>query len=123
MRKLRIALVALTTLLVAGGALAPVQAANFFAPDARFAVKWEGGQSKRGAPIVSGYVTNNTGTAATDVRLRIEILDPNGQVIGETVFRLFGELQAGDRSYLEAPIRTPGASYRISVVSFTFIRS
>jgi hypothetical protein len=120
---LRIALVALTTLLAAGGALAPVHAANFFAPDARFQVKWEAGQSRRGAPIVSGYVYNNTGTATTDVRLRVEILDANGQPIGETVFRLFGELQAGDRSYFEAPIRTPGASYRVSVVSFTFIRS
>lgn len=123
MRRLRIALVALTTLLAAGGALAPVQAANFFAPDARFHVKWEAGQSRRGTPIVSGYVTNNTGTAATDVRLRIEVLDANGQPIGETVYRLFGELPPGDRSYFEAPIRTAGASYRLNVVSFTFIRS
>lgn len=123
MRMLRLALVALTLLLPAAGVLAPAQAANFFAPDARFAVKWEAGQSKRGAPLVSGYVTNNTGTAATDVRLRIEVLDANGQVIGEIVQRLFGEIQAGDRSYFEAPVRTAGASYRISVVSFSYIRS
>ena len=123
MRMLRIVLVALTTVLAAGGALAPAPAANFFAPDARFAVKWEAGQSKRGVPIVSGYVTNNTSTAATDVRVRIESLDANGQAIGETITRLFGEVQAGGRSYFEAPIRTPGASYRVSVVSFSYIRS
>ena len=123
MRTLRLALIVLTLVAPAGGALAPAQAANFFAPDPRFAVQWEAGQTKRGAPIVSGYVINNTGTAATDVRVRVEVFDANGQYLGDTVLRLFGDVQAGDRSYFEAPLRTPGASYRVAVVSFSFIRS
>jgi hypothetical protein len=122
-RTLRLALVALLPLLPVAGALAPAHAANFFAPDARFAVKWEPGQSKRGAPLVWGYVTNNTSTAATDVRLRVEVLDASGQVVGEIVTRLPGEVHAGGRSYFEVPVRAPGASYRISVVSFSYIRS
>ena len=119
-RTLRLALVALTLTLAAG---LPAQAANFYAVDARFPVEVQGGQTKRGAPIVTGYVFNKSSNTATDVRVRIETLDANGQPVAETLYRLFGEVQAGDRSYFEAPIRTPGASYRATVVSYSFVRS
>lgn len=74
----------------------------------------------RGGPVLSGVIYNETGNRAGDVRLRIEVLDAAGQVIGETTGWAYGVVPANGRGYFSIPIKQKGASYRVSVVSFTW---
>lgn len=74
----------------------------------------------RGGPVLSGVIYNETGNRAGDVRLRIEVLDASGQVIGETTGWAYGVVPANGRGYFSIPIKQKGASYRVTVVSFTW---
>lgn len=74
----------------------------------------------RGGPVLSGVIYNETGNRAGDVRLRIEVLDGSGQVIGETTGWAYGVVPANGRGYFSIPITQKGASYRVTVVSFTW---
>jgi hypothetical protein len=86
--------------------------------DPQFRVEWQQGKSKKGAPILEGYVFNTRPIGATDVRLLVEILDAQGQVIGKTYGVVLGFLNAFDRLYFDVPLPMTGASYRVSVYSF-----
>ena len=122
MRLFRIALVAAIALIAPAGAWTPAESASFFVANPEFRVTWEAAQTKRGQPIIQGYVYNTSTSAASDIRVRIESLDAEGRTIAETVAPLFGDTQPGGRSYFELPVRTPGVSYRVTVVSFRVLR-
>jgi hypothetical protein len=51
------------------------------------------------------------------VQLLVETLDASGGVIGRTIGFVRGVVQFNDRAYFEVPIKTPGASYRVSVTA------
>jgi hypothetical protein len=82
--------------------------------DARIRLDWEVG-GRGGRPVIQGYVFNDFGRPAGDVRLLVETLDASGAVIGRTIGFVRGVVQYNDRAYFEVPIKTPGASYRVSV--------
>jgi hypothetical protein len=86
--------------------------------DSQFRVEWLEAKSKKDAPILEGYVFNTRPTGATDVRLLVEILDAQDQVIGKTYGVVLGFLNAFDRLYFDVPLSMTGASYRVSVYSF-----
>jgi len=88
--------------------------------DSRLRLDWEVG-TRRGRPVVQGYVYNDYLRAANDVRLLIETLDASGAVTARTVGFVRGVIGANDRSYFEVPLKTPVASYRVSITGFDWL--
>jgi hypothetical protein len=106
--------------LTVGALGAPGPAAAASVPsgiDARILLDWEAGVSRRGRPVIRGYVINQHGRPAADVRLLVESLDASGAVVARAIGFVPGLVQFNDRAYFEVPLRTPGASYRVTVTS------
>ena len=105
-------------MLGAAGHGAPAAAASVPSGiDARTRLDWEAGVTRRGKPVVRGYVINDHGRPAADVRLLVESLDASGAVVARAIGFVPGVVQFNDRAYSEVPLRTPGASYRVTVTS------
>ena len=85
--------------------------------DARVRLDWEVGTGRGGRPVIQGYVYNDYGRPAADVHLLVETLDASGAVIARNIGFVRGVVQFNDRVYFEVPLKTPGASYRVSVTS------
>lgn len=85
--------------------------------DSRIRLDWEV-EARHGRPVVRGYVYNDYLRAAYNVRLLVETLDASGAVIARNVGFVRGVVAFDDRSYFEVPLKTPGASYRVSVTAF-----
>jgi len=85
--------------------------------DRRLRLDWEAG-TRRGRPVIQGYVYNDYLRAANNVRLLVEVLDGSGAVTARTVGFVFGVVPLQDRSYFEVPLKAPGASYRVSITAF-----
>lgn len=99
----------------------PAPAAAVSAPsgiDARIRLDWEAGTRRGGKPAIQGYVYNDYGRPATDVHLLVETLDASGAVSAKTIGFVQGVVQFNDRVYFEVPLKTTGASYRVTVTSF-----
>jgi hypothetical protein len=63
------------------GALATISPSGI---DSRLRLDWEVGQTRGGRPEIQGYVINDNMQPAMDVRLLVETLDSNGQIIDRT---------------------------------------
>ena len=61
---------------------------------------------------------NESRCRVTDVRLHVVAVDTEGRPVAETSGWVFGDIQAGGRSYFTIPLTTPAAGYRVSVISF-----
>ena len=109
----------LVVLMLTGGAGAAA-AQTYATPktEAQFRVEWQAGKSRKGAPIIEGYVYNTRPTGAINVRLLVETLDAQGAVIGTTYGAVYGLVNGFDRVYFDVPLAVTGASYRVSVSSF-----
>jgi hypothetical protein len=85
-----------------------------------FRVSWEP-RTTGVIPTIQGHVRNDSAVWVTDVRLRVEGLDPDGRPVGERVAWALGDIvPAGDSTFVVESV--PGAvSYRIAVVSFTVV--
>ncbi len=81
-------------------------------------IEFQAGQSKKGQPVVSGYVYNDGWKGVANVRLLVETLDAQGQVIGHAQGVAVGSLNLRARGYFEVPITTPGPSYRVRILSW-----
>jgi len=82
----------------------------------RFDVEQAAG-SHRG-PGVEGYLHNGLPWRITNVRLRVESVDPAGKVIGEASGWVLGDVAAGGQGYFFVPVSSPAAAYRVTVESF-----
>ncbi|PWU22483.1 MAG: hypothetical protein C5B48_10005 [Candidatus Rokuibacteriota bacterium] len=105
---------------------APVSVAAVSSPsgiDPRLRLEWESGQDRSGHPIIAGYVYNDYGRAAINVRLLAEALDASGQVIDRAVGFVPGHVPGSNRSAFSVPLRKTGVSYRISVAGFDWKES
>lgn len=87
--------------------------------DARIRLDWEEG-TRYGRPFIQGYVYNDSIRAASNVQVLVETLDASGAVIARDVRLVRGAVAVNDRTYFEVPIKTPGASYRVSVTGFAW---
>lgn len=87
-------------------------------PDARLRLDWEPGTTHAGRPVIRGWVFNDYGSSAKDVRLLVETVDPSGNVIARDIGFVRGAVAFNDRTYFEVPLKTTGASYRVSIVGF-----
>ena len=116
MRGARLALViAVVAWIGAGSAAASPYAQETL--DRYFRIEYDVG-AKGGRSVISGYVYNlNPGTPAERMQLSIETLDASGTVIGTSSTWVLGTVPPGNRAYFSASA-TPGASYRVQVLSF-----
>ena len=76
------AVVAAMLVVGAAASVARAQSYGIYGVDSYFKVEAQPDQ-RRGKPIVSGYVTNEAGLAARNVRLRVEALARRGEVTCE----------------------------------------
>ena len=98
--------------------LAPVAALNATSSaDARLRLDWEVG-TRHGRPVIQGYVYNDYLRASSRVLLLVETLDASGAVTARTIGFARGVVPFNDRSYFEVPLKTAGASYRVSITWF-----
>jgi hypothetical protein len=86
--------------------------------DGRFQVEWQSAQTTKGAPLIAGYVRNTRGGGVANVRMKVETLDAQGQVIGTATALAPGYLGGFGRTYFEVPLETAGVGYRVSVASW-----
>jgi hypothetical protein len=89
-------------------------------PESDLRIEWEQHPSGRG-PVIAGYVHNASGMTAANVRVLVEGLDGTGRPVSATVGYVVGTVPGFNRTYFE--LRAPGAaSYRVSVVSYEWIK-
>jgi hypothetical protein len=122
MNTIGVFLVVLTaaTLAAPGSLGAPAPAGAVVAPsefDARIRLDWQAGTSRRGRPLIQGYVLNDHGRSAANVRLLVETLDGSGAVVARTPGFVHGVVQFKDRAYFEVPLKAAGAAYRVTVTA------
>ena len=86
--------------------------------DSRLRLDWEVGSRRGGRPVIQGYVYNDYLRAAAEVRLQVETLDASGTVTSRQVGFVPGIIPLRDRAYFEVPVKTAGASYRVSITAF-----
>lgn len=85
-----------------------------------FKLEWQS-STRGGQSLVSGYVVNEFGLPARDVRLRIESLDAAGGVTATTIGYVAGLAPPG--SHVPFEVRVPAAaSYRVSILSFDWLQ-
>ena len=84
-----------------------------------FHLEWDVRPGPAGTTL-EGYVYNKTDMEAERMQVSIEQLDPSGHVVGETATWVLGNLPARNRSFFEAHV-PPAASYRVVVLSFTWL--
>jgi hypothetical protein len=117
MRALLVATMVLVAL-GAGGLVRPAAALEAASTvDRRIRLDWEVKVARGGRAVIRGYVYNDNGRPAADVRLLVETLDGSGAVIARDIGFVREVVQFNDRAYFEVPLRTTGASYRVSVTS------
>ena len=86
-----------------------------------FSLEWQA--SPRGNQrIVQGYIKNNWGLAAANMRLLVEALEPPDRLVSQRIIWLGGQLTPGTRAYFETPM-PPAPTYRVRVFSYDWIQS
>jgi hypothetical protein len=125
MRKAAVAVAllgALTALTGVGrGSAAFGQSYIFEGGERFFRVESEPGRTRKGAPVVSGYVYNQYGSTAANVRVLVETLDASGQTVDRQIHQLPGTVPGDGRAYFQ--FKVPSAtSYRVRVSSWEWLR-
>ena len=106
--------------IVVAGALGPlVVKAQPPAPQSQdqFRFDLEEAHSHRGKGV-EGYVYNESPWRITNVRLRVQSVDPTGAVTNESSGWVVGDVKAGGRGYFYVAVPAHAASYRATVQSF-----
>jgi hypothetical protein len=81
-----------------------------------FRVEWE--PVLRGGGALEGYVYSTYDYRVGGVRLRVDILDSAGQIEGQALGWVQGDIPAHSRAYFLVSLPRMGAGYRVTVVSF-----
>lgn len=81
-------------------------------------VEWQPGQTRRGKPIVSGYVHNLYGEPIGNVRLSIEETDASGQVVATTVGYVDGVVPPKGSLYFETRVPRSTGQYRVVILYY-----
>jgi hypothetical protein len=83
-------------------------------------IDWHLARSDR-AVVVWGYVSNQSPYTFDRVRLLVDALGPDGQIISQQVVWAVGLLGSWGRNYFEAPM-VPTHAYRVRVFSYDRVR-
>src|SRR5215467_7342933 len=84
--------------------------------DDYFKLEWQADE-RRGKPLVSGYVGNQWGFPARNVRLRVEALDGAGNVTATSIGYVNGVVIPGSRVYFQVPVPDKAPGYRVKMLS------
>jgi hypothetical protein len=95
-----------------GGRIAEAQTASA----SSFRVEEDREAPTRGA--IAGWVYNDSRETVGLVRMRLEVLDDNGKVVGNQMGWAYGNLRPGDRAYFRIPIPEQRGTRRITIESF-----
>ena len=76
----------------------------------------------RGHPAVEGVVTNISPYLLTGVRLLVDTLDVNGNILTQKVAYVPGEFPGGTHAFFSVPT-TPAPAYRVRVFTYDRIES
>lgn len=87
-----------------------------------FTLTWTVVESKRG-PVVSGRIYNNWGFAAANVRLLVDELDANGQIVDQRLGWLGFMLTPGTTAPFEIPVAHGTPNYRVSIFAFDWVQT
>ena len=86
--------------------------------DGRFQVTWETAQTKKGSPLIAGYVRNTRGNGVANIRLQVDTLDAQGQVIATATGLAPGYVGGFNGTSFEVPLDKTGVGYRVSIISW-----
>ena len=87
-----------------------------------FKLNWSVGERK-GKPVVTGTIYNNWGFAAANVRLLVDELDANGQIVEQQVGWLGFTLTPGTTAPFEVPVVHATPNHRVSVFAFDWVQA
>lgn len=100
-----------------------VWAQNFGAPpDSYLRLEWEVEQANGDGPRITGYVHNDRGLWALNVRLLVEAVDPAGRTVSMTRGYVSGDIPPRGRAYFQVPAPAASGSYRVRVESFDWLK-
>jgi hypothetical protein len=108
-------LLALVLVLLGG---APAGAQNSAPAGGSFRVEAEPDTLGRRGPALAGWLYNDHVFTVSNVRLRVDVLDPAGQVVGSGEGWVYGNVPAGGRAYFFVTVPRYAATYRYEVVRF-----
>ena len=77
----------------------------------------------RGHPVVSGRIYNDWNFAAANVRLLVDELDANGQIVDQKIGWLGFTLTPGTTAPFEIPVAHQTPNHRVSVFAFDWVQS
>ena len=105
----------------------PVPAAGPLTPlvvgwERYFTLTWQMDERK-GRPIVIGKIYNNWGFAAANMRLLVDELDANGQIVDQKLGWLGFTLTPGTTAPFEIPVAHPTPNHRVSVFAFDWVQA
>jgi hypothetical protein len=86
-----------------------------------FTLTWSVGD-RSGRPVVTGRIRNNWNFAAANVRLLVDELDANGQIVNQQIGWLGFTLTPGTSAPFEIPVAHRTPNHRVSVFAFDWIQ-
>ena len=116
-----LALVLVTALSVPATSAAPLQPL-VIGWEQFFKLTWTVSEHK-GRPVVSGRIYNNWNFAAANVRLLVDELGADGQVVDQKIGWLGFTLTPGTTAPFEIPVARATPSHRVSVFAFDWVQA
>lgn len=117
MERARVLAIAVLGFVGAGAPMVGTQIASAqMASPASFRVEVDREAPTRGA--VAGWLYNDSREMVGLVRLRLEVIDDGGKVVGTQLGWAYGNLRPGDRAYFRIPLPEQKGTRRITVESF-----
>jgi hypothetical protein len=87
--------------------------------DSNLSLDWQPGQTRSGKALITGYViTARAMSGYCNIRLLVETLDAQGNVIASYTGFVPGYVGGDDHVYFELPIKVAGPAYRVSADSW-----
>ena len=86
--------------------------------EGRFQLTWEIAHTKKGSPLIAGYVQNTRGGGVTNIRLQVDTLDAQGRVIATATGLAPGYVGGFSRTSFEVPLEKTGIGYSVSIISW-----
>ena len=80
-------------------------------------------EERKGKPVVIGNIYNNWGFAAANMRLLVDELDADGQIVDQRVGWLGFMLTPGTTAPFEIPVAHSTPNHRVSVFAFDWVQA
>ena len=87
-----------------------------------FSIEWAAAQGRNGTQRVTGYIYNNKGEYAVDLRVMAQAVDAAGAVVGQRIAFVPGGVGGLGRVYFEVPNLPVASTYRVSVYDYTRVQ-